>query len=286
MHHSEDPERKSAAVTCYCDDSDSDTLAFIGGPVFNRWSFLRFNEEWAWTLDYFKIDFIHMNDFVRPHGKYAGMYPELKLALFTRLTKAIRHNRVYSISLAIPKTDFKELIAPDISRELMQPYTMAFFMAVMLNNAVTKVHSFDDRVAYLVDHGKFEKQLLDAHRLVLEWERVTGEFSHTGSMSFAHDDKENALQAADVITWSARRRREAGTLDGEFAPLQKLLEDQIDIEKRKVRPHFEIIMPRDGIERFARGIVSWIAKYGRMPMDLVESFGPPTIGAPIKKQKR
>jgi hypothetical protein len=276
MHHSEDPERKSVAVTCYCDDSDSDALAFIGGPVFNRSSFIKFNQEWARMLHLYRIDAVHMTDFVRPHGIHVGMHYEMKLALFTALTKAIRRNRLYSISLAIPKVDFKQLVAPDISKELMQPYTMAFFMAVMTNNAVATVHGFDDRIAYLVDHGSFDDQLNEAHKLVLEWEMVTKLSSHTGPMTFDNDDNNNALQAADVIAWVARRRRDAAlTLGGEFTPLQKLFDHQIDINKIRVRPHIEIIMPREGIEKFAKGMTAWIVKYGRMPVNLVESFGPP-----------
>jgi hypothetical protein len=42
-------------------------------------------------------------------------------------------------------------------------------------------------------------------------------------MGFDTDDRVPALQAADVLAWSARRRQVDGTLAGEFAPLQDAL---------------------------------------------------------------
>jgi hypothetical protein len=112
MHHSDDPSRRSAAITCYCDDggSDKSDLAMIGGLVMNRDRFKRLDAGWRKMLCDYRLNSIHMADFVRPNGRYVGMYPEMKTALFRSVAQLIHRNRAYSIVMSIPLGDFKELV--------------------------------------------------------------------------------------------------------------------------------------------------------------------------------
>ena len=77
MHHSDDPERRSAVITCYLDDSDSERLGFIGGTVMHREQYDRLSAAWGALLYEYRLESIHMQDFIRPQGRYIGMRREL-----------------------------------------------------------------------------------------------------------------------------------------------------------------------------------------------------------------
>jgi hypothetical protein len=111
----------------------------------------------------------------------------------------------------------------------------------------------DDGVAY-------KEQLVAAHSVVLGIERLnhnTGR-SWVGRLAFDIDDRVPALQAADVIAWSARRR-ELGSLNGVFEPLHEVLSD------KKAPTHGHIPMSIKGMEMIAKPINNWIAKRGSIP---------------------
>ena len=274
MQDSDDPERHASVVTCYCDDSGSDAYAFMGGPVLNRSMFLEFDHKWAKVLDEFRIEPpLHMTEFVRPYGKHIGMHHELKLALFTKVTRLIRNHRIYSVSIGIPLIDFDSLVSSEIARKLARPFTMALMVVVIVNNSFAEEHGYYGNIAYLVDRGSFGGQFADAYNMVCDFEKRTGAPSHPGNMAFGSDSENCALQAADVIVWAARRRHESG-LTGEFKPLEKLFDFQVALSGKRTRPHFHDVLSREGIERFARGIETWITKRGVMPRSLVEALGP------------
>jgi len=91
MHGSSDQNLRVFPTTCYLDDSGlSGETAIVGGCVLNGKAFRRIDDRWKRLISRSKIDAIHMADFVRPHGKNVGMYPEFKLNLFTNIAKVIR----------------------------------------------------------------------------------------------------------------------------------------------------------------------------------------------------
>jgi hypothetical protein len=135
----------------------------IGGLVMNRERFKRLDDGWKQMLYKYRLDSIHMTDFIRPNGRYCGMFPELKTALFRSVAQLIQRNRAYSIVMSIPLDDFNELVPATISRPLMRPYAMAFFMVVVQNSAFAEMGGYTHRISYLVDRSNFEDQIRDAH---------------------------------------------------------------------------------------------------------------------------
>ena|SRR5450755_3456556 len=122
MHQSDDPQRQALAVTCYCDDSGSheeSKVAVVGGVLMNKPSFLHFDQAWDAILKDFRIDGIHMKDFIRPYGRYVTMAPEMKVALFTSVAKTINEHKIHSVSVGIPQADFKSLLSMEVYRKLM-----------------------------------------------------------------------------------------------------------------------------------------------------------------------
>jgi hypothetical protein len=220
MHHSDDPARRS--MICYCDDSGSHEecpVAVVGSILLNKEQFINLDAKWNKLLDEFKLESIHMKDFVRPDGRYSTMPREMKLSLFTSIARQIILNRLYSVSILVPQSDLKTLLSPDIYRHVMGPYSMAFFATMLLNGTIAHATHYGGRISYLVDKGSkhHHLQIDAAHTVVLELESHAEKTSrYIGSLTFDLDNNNNALQAADVIAWAYRRRKEIVPFGDDF----------------------------------------------------------------------
>jgi hypothetical protein len=203
---------------------------------------------------------LHMSDFVG-HGKYAGLYPELKRNLFLAVAKLINEHKLYSVSISVSQTDFGKMLSREVRKTLIGPYAFAFFAIVLVNRQVSKkLRDGPVRIAYLVDRGfGHQEQLNQAHEVIVRLEKAVGEFRYTGALATDTDDDIPALQAADAIAWASRQISLNGALPEGFEPLAEVLRGNIK------PPHQRIHIPKDGIQMLAEPINAWISKNGRMP---------------------
>ena len=174
MQQSDDPHRKLAVLTCYCDDSGSheeSKVAVVGALVMKKEAFINFCGEWERILREFRIDKIHMADFVRPYGRYCAMAHEMKHALCMSIAYAISEFKAYSISAAVPQDGYKELLSTEIYRQFMGPYALAFTVVASVNISLGKETGLVHRIAYLVDKGNknHHEQLQGVSWLSLKW---------------------------------------------------------------------------------------------------------------------
>lgn len=272
MHHSDDPRKLALALTCYCDDSgshDESEAAVVGAVLMNKPRFIEFYLDWRKILKEFRIDGIHMQDFVRPYGRYSAMAPEMKKALFSSVAKAINQKKEYSVSVSVPQADYKYLMSVGVRRELMGAYAMAFFMLVMINRECSAIRGYNNRIAYLIDKGSrhHHDQLQAAHGVILEFERDRTQ-RYTGAMAADLDDNNYALQAADVIAWSYHRQGESQSEDEEFSPLLAIFKES-QLPPRPdgavLRPHIKFDVPSEGITIWATLINEYITATGVVP---------------------
>lgn len=226
MHHSKGQDRQTTVLACYVDDSGTDNqspLVVLGACVMDRDAFIRFDGKWRRMLDQYRIESLHMTDFVRPYGKHIGMYQELKIALFTEAAGTINRRKDSSFSIIVSNAEFKKAIPPKMQRAAIGPYAAAFIGLALMNSKIANVHDYPDKVAYLVDEGSsFAEQLRLGHLLVKAFEKGQGARIRTGSFAFANDEEVSALQGADVVAWSARRKFSGDALVNEFAPLNSI----------------------------------------------------------------
>jgi hypothetical protein len=227
MHPSYEPGRKTYSLSSYLDDSGSDEhapITAIGGPTMSEAACIEFGAAWSKMLVQYRIEPpLHMTDFVG--GKCSGMFSEMKLSLFGDVVRLINDYRLYSVSVSVPQVDFRALLSEEVRRNLIGPYAMAFFCTVLNNQEVSSRSSFyaAEPIAYIVDKGfSFSDQLTAAHAAVIKAHRAEGRSSFIGAITFDSDDRIPALQAADVIAWSARKRVLDGRLPDGFAPLEEL----------------------------------------------------------------
>jgi len=272
MHHSKDPRKMALALTCYCDDSgshDNSDFAVVGAVLMNKPRFIEFQPEWEKLLKEFRIDKLHMADFVRPYGKYCTMRPEMKKALFKSVAKIINRYKRYSVSVGIPRQDFHSLLSKRVADNLMGPYAMAFFTTVILNRDAAIIWKLNNRISYLVDVGRkdLHRQMTAAHAVQIELEKAKGQ-DFTGAMASDTDDRIYALQAADAVAWTYHRELMSPESFGEeFEPLKNIfVPTEVGFPIRTERHvHAKFCCPKDGIAIFANMINSWIEKHGEIP---------------------
>lgn len=238
-------------MTCYLDDSGSDDgspLVTCGGPLMSRLQFKNFSQRWAKMYDevqfpgYTLLQPLHMPDFIR--GKYVGLYPEFKRALFIRVAKLVSEHKFYSLSVAVSHQDFNNELSEDVRKNLIGPYAFAFFMLVLANQGTSELLKKKPiRTAYLVDRGfGRQEQLNQAHDLIVRFEKAFGGFRHTGALATDSDDRVPALQAADAISWASRQLELHRRLPEGFKPLEKALREDVN------PPHVTSEFPRPALK--------------------------------------
>jgi len=272
MHRSRDPRKMSLALTCYCDDSgshDDSEFAVVGAVLLSKPRFIDFQPEWGKLLKEFRIDKLHMADFVRPYGKHCTMKPEMKKALFTTVAKIINRYKRYSLSIGIRREDFNFVLSKDVSDTLIGPYGLAFFSAVILNKDASIIWKLNNRIAYLVDVGRknLHQQMTAAHAVEIQLEQSRGE-DLTGAMASDSDDRVYALQAADAIAWTYHRELVSPDSFGEeFEPLKNIfIKTEVGYPTRvEWHVHIKLHIAKEGIAIFARMINDYIKNHGAIP---------------------
>ena len=269
MQQSNDPRRRGMPLTCYCDDSgshDQAKVAVVGGLLLTKERFVSLHGQWKKILDEFRLDKVHMRDFVRPHGKYSTMAPEMKKALFASVAHTINQHKIYSVAASIPNIEYRTLLTPQICREFMGPYAMGFMVLTILNRMAVALTDYDCRVAYLIDKGtdRHHEQLNGAHTVIVHIEKREGE-SFTGAIAADLDDNNYALQAADVVAWAYHRKLEAAEFGSEFEPLLPIVEYQLKISPTKTKLHLSLDVPLEGVELFASLVNRWLTNEGPIP---------------------
>jgi len=238
MHGSNASKRKMTALTCYLDESGLEKqTVLLAGCVLSKVSHIRLDERWRRLLYRYRIDSLHMTDFVRPHGRYISMYPELKMALFTDAVTTIRSRADYTIAVDVSIPAYEKFYSQSCQREIISPYGIAFIGVTQYNVKLARDMRYPDRLSYLMDTGNpYAGQFQFGHALWSFMERQNG-ISFTGTLTFDNDDNESALQAADLIAWAVQRRSGEG-LANEFSPLLKLFRERYTRDGVPKSPHF------------------------------------------------
>jgi hypothetical protein len=261
MHHSSgNPDHQLAAVlTCYVDDSgthEQSKSVVLGGLFMDHQNFVRFDKKWRTMLYRYKINSLHMTDFVRPHGIHIGMHAELKIALFTEAVAIVNARKVESVTVAIDHAEFKASVPETAYRKAFSPYVSAFLHLARSASERAYHSSRLYRIAYLIDQGSFAaEQIRVAHAIEQAWEKQHRGYIRTGALAFDSDDNATALQAADMIAWSYQRKL-AKKLTGEFFPLTEIFKERFDAYGAPGRTHWCVPVKDDNASRVMKSVKS------------------------------
>jgi hypothetical protein len=247
MHHSYSPKRRTLAFTNYVDDSGSheeSALSVVGGPVFDIKGYGAFTLDWDMVVLRHKVQPpIHMKEFSRK-GRFAYLSDDERRALFQDLEYTIRKHKAYSITTEVSGQDFREFFPAERFRHLLGSAPLAFLWVIILNGALVLEHDFLEKMAYLCSHSPIDTQMVEVHSFWGEFESVPTRFSKkcTGALGFDWPSEVNALQAADMVAWSNRKKALGEAFTCGFEPLERLTRT-VDTKERDF-PHFHYPIPR------------------------------------------
>jgi Protein of unknown function (DUF3800) len=224
------PNRDSL-FTCFLDESGTDNnseVAVVGGLVLDITQLYWFDQEWLKVLAAHKIDPpLHMCEF--GEGRRLGhLRSEARRALFVDVVKTINSNKSFSIAAWITSDEYRSVFDGVSSFSM---YAAAFAQLMMAIGIGTKTNNFKTPVRYMLDDGNaYKMEAENAHAFM---ERIPDAENPVGELKFDLDHNLSALQAADVVSWTVRRRRVAKLKSG-FEPLEELcteMHDEIPYKK-------------------------------------------------------
>lgn len=230
MHNSDDPEKETAGVRLYLDESGGDDPntphAVIGGIIINKYHFQPFEDAWDDMLDrHGIIPPLHMKEFGK-HGKFRGMSTCCRRELFQEAAQLIDSHKVCSLNASLSNDEYKSNV-PQSVRDRFSVYGMCFILSVVMNHHLARDSSppYHGRIPFILDSGNpYAWHVRRAHAMVLKMQREEM-FLHAGSLTFDDDKDFGVLQAADVIAWGARRHVSGLPIPYAFEPIGDILQE-------------------------------------------------------------
>ncbi len=225
MHHSDDPDRQTLAVTCYLDESGTDShnpQAVVAGILFNKQNFMYFEDQWVELLSRYQISPpLHMNEFVEK-GRFGHIRYKDRFNFFSEAVDLINNCKIYSIAATLNKQEYEGHIHKEI-RKSFSVYGFCFMLLAYINGCQARYMHFKEKIAYLFDNGAQHKNhIIVARDRILEWEKDQAFANNMGSLTFDGDVKISTLQAADIVAWGARRKISNIALHKGFEPIGNL----------------------------------------------------------------
>ncbi|MGA2191924.1 MAG: DUF3800 domain-containing protein [Nitrospirota bacterium] len=229
MHHSDDPDRMSIAVTCYLDEStvtlgNDSPYAVVAGVLFRKPEFLYFEEQWQSLLSRYGITPpLHMRDKPRNKSK--------RFKFFSECVKLINDCKIYSVAATLHKQQYEDSFAPEI-RENSSIYITCFVLLSYLNHSQAEYRAqFGDiagNIAYFYDHGcRHKEDLRQAYDVMMEWQKLKP--LHVGS--FTEDSRIlSTFQAADLVAWAVHRKINNHPFHKGLEPIEELLNEEHHIQ--------------------------------------------------------
>jgi len=215
----------NSLIVCFLDESETDANtphAVLGGITMNRKELPEFDSRWNQMLAAHRLpDGLHMID-LGPNGKYPHLVGDACAAMLTEAVDIINDCRIATFVAPLNNRTHKTVFSSEIRDINFSVYFFAFLMAVVLNQRNAEGHGCSEPIDYILDEGNRFKEHIVAIKEVVASDPQFDQYK-IGIIDFGTDSKIPALQAADVIAWSARRRN-AGLQFGSphHTPLQKL----------------------------------------------------------------
>ena len=210
--------------TCYIDESGTDSnsnVAVVGGLALDIKSFTWLDIAWRKCLDFHNVPWpLHMRQFGKK-GKLKDFEEDQRRKLFTDIAKILNEHKAFSIASTLMSDQYCQKFN---GLTAFSMYGACFVQLVVANGVLAKKNNYSQRIAYLLDRGnQYKHDVLDAHSFLSGGD--IGDRLNIGTLGFDCDDNIAALQAADVVSWSIRRKYSLSLNIG-FEPLESLFDSQ------------------------------------------------------------
>ncbi len=239
-------ERKPVAVTCFLDESATDgstPRAVVGGLLINEIGHELFLEDWKSFLDQFALwPGLHMKEFSK-EGRFGDRTVSERKAIFSRAVDIINEYKIYSLYCCLPNDIFNDAMS-DEAKKYHSQYQLCFLMAALANGKMATHNNYPEPIAIVMDQGNPNaERVRRGHREMKAIPPEEGLPRNLGSLCFKDDENELALQPADLICWSARRKVTGKPFRVEHKAIVAMLSDK--------EAHSEINLPEEGVRRMA-----------------------------------
>lgn len=208
--------RAMSRLTFYADESGTDSdspVAVVGGLLLRFPDFFWLDVGWRRVQSKYGImDPIHMREF-GAHGAFSRFSADAMRCLFADLVCIINEHKHASVAATLDTKTYRRVFE-GITKLSM--YGACFAQLAMMNDVAAPLNDYHEPILYVLEDGNsYKKDIVEA--------RVTLALPSLKTIEFCSDTSLCALQAADVVTWSVRRRLAAHFPIG-FEPLQGLLD--------------------------------------------------------------
>jgi hypothetical protein len=202
------------ALQAFVDDSRSDVDGrnfVLAGYVHSAERWLQFSDDWKAALDAPpKIEYLRMVEAENLRDQFNKWSEEDRDAKVNKLGEVIYEHNPWSFECWVSERAFNEIVKPVAPYDLKNPYMVCFYGAIV---TVARLHE-SERITTPVDFVFDEQGGLGA--FVVSWYDWVKQWQDPsiakllGSMPIFRDDKKMLpLQAADLLPWHLRRKKES-----------------------------------------------------------------------------
>jgi hypothetical protein len=200
-------------------DSDS-PIAVVGGLLLRFKDFTWLDVEWRKVQSKHGITHpIHMREF-GPDGDFAETSADARRRLFADLVSVINEHKVASVAVTLDAEKYRRVFTGITNLSM---YGACFAQLAIINDVYARKNDYHEPIPYVLNDGNSGKSHIAEAKRALALPSVK-------TIEFCSDTFLCALQAADVVSWSVRRRL-AGQFPSGLEPLQGLFnEHHLDLE--------------------------------------------------------
>lgn len=213
-------------LRCYLDESGVEgslLVATMAGLSLENDRFTWLDLEWKKVLSKHNFTHIHMREFGLT-GKWGQIREGTRLALFTDIAAIIREHKRYSIAATLTPGHFKQYFgkAPQ-KTSFMSIYSTCFFLLAMAQGKQSHHDGYSNDIPFLLDcNHQYRKEIEVCHAFLMN----NCQFPvHVGRLEFDTDEKNTALQAADVVAWAVQRQARGLPFNIGSEPIETVLDE-------------------------------------------------------------
>ena len=227
-------------VTCYLDESavnrgSSSPVAVVAGLLLDHEHLLWMDLAWSKAIEKHLPGrlFIHMKDF-GCDGELSDLDPDVRSALFKDLVKIIRGHKFVSIEATLSHAQYQAHFSFLNKKENRSIHGVCFMATAVYIRKWSVAHGCAYDIPYMLDDGCPDRKDIDETHayMVNEFSKRYDDLSF-GALAWGDDEKIPALQAADVIAWTVRRKKSGDRFLAGFEPLEELFDEH------HLEQHFE-----------------------------------------------
>ena len=180
--------------------------AVVGGILLQSDAFFWLDVAWQKILEKHGIEPpLHMTEF-RPNGRFRDLRHDARRTLFSDLVRAINEHKTATIAATLSTDQYRRHFSELYRQKDFGVYGSCFILLAVLQGKYAQKEGYKDEIPFILDSGNnYRRHVVEAHSFLREHFQPS-QFANVGGLAFDTDEKVRALQAADLVSWSVRRR--------------------------------------------------------------------------------